>query len=97
MMGPTNERSARMISCFLAGVFIVFAFGLFAEAAREIRDAYSEATQATETAQSYGTRVIGGDLPVTLYRGPQGQGVVSACERGYTISELRDAAGPVCE
>ena len=97
MMGPTNERSAQMISCFLAGVFIVFAFGMFSLVVGEIRDAYSEATQATEAAQSYGAGAVQSALPAARGEGDQRQGVVSACERGYTISELRDAAGPVCE
>ena len=97
MMGPTNERASQMISCFLAGVFIVFAFGLFGEVVREVRDAYSEATQATEAAQSYGAGAGQSALPAARGEGDQRQGVVSACELGYTISELRDSAGPVCE
>ena len=59
MMGPNNERAAQMISCFLAGVFVAFAFGMFNEAVREIRDAYTQATECrsytiTELAQEPG-------------------------------------------
>jgi hypothetical protein len=59
MMGPNNERAAQMISCFLAGVFVAFAFGLFAVAAKGWRDAYTQATECrsytiTELAQEPG-------------------------------------------
>jgi hypothetical protein len=96
MMGPTNERASQMISCFLAGVFIVFAFGLFSLVVGEIRDAYSEETQATGAAQSYGSGAGESTLPAARGAGDQGQGVVSTCERGYTISELMVSTGPLC-
>ena len=72
MMGPTNERATHMISCFLAGVFIVFAFGLFGEVVREVRDAYSQATEATEATQPDGSLLVEPALSVTLDQGSQG-------------------------
>jgi hypothetical protein len=77
MIGPGDEAMMKAISAFLAALFVVFAFGLFVEVAKEIRHASPQVAEAAEAAQPDRTPTGQSALSSTLGQGAQGAWLLS--------------------